>query len=222
MESVSCIPNGRKADCIVGYALNAKKLRKSSPELPKGSPSSLNHKACAANLTHEWRGGGLADILVSAPCSCDDEHGRVKFVAWDHESNQPYCDVIIHKLTEDIDNPSKESVAKLAALNAYLAAHPRTVVVDPVSCVRSVVSRARTCLQLQSIIGALGEFAPFTQPAHVVIDKVLSTEDTLQEMKASGLHFPIICKPVQACGTPHSHSMVSIDCQRQQTTFRSS
>jgi hypothetical protein len=42
--------------------------------------------------------------------------------------------VIIHKLTEDIDR--KESEEKIAALNAYLKARPKTEIVDSLDAVR--------------------------------------------------------------------------------------
>jgi len=136
----------------------------------------------------------------------------VTFVQLDHEtplSSQPHCDVIIHKLTEDIDNMAKESVAKISALEEYLKAHPRTVIVDPVDSVRKVISRARTCSHLRNIEQRLGKDCSFAQPAHVIIEDGATPEDIAAKLVEHGLSFPIICKPIQACGTPNSHNMVS-------------
>ena len=123
-------------------------------------------------------------------------------------SSQPEFDVIIHKLTEDIDR--KESVEKINALNAYLAAHQQTLIVDPLEAVRKVISRARCCESLANIINKLGANCPFTQPRFILVD---AEKENLagyiqQLMAAEGITFPVICKPVEACGTPNSHRMV--------------
>lgn len=81
--------------CRVGYALNAKKLRRaaSSPERRWGE-----------NVSHPvWRGGGLADILEIEPSAGE----LVQFIPWDPDTppdSEPNFHVIIHKLTEDIES----------------------------------------------------------------------------------------------------------------------
>ena len=116
--------------------------------------------------------------------------------------------MIIHKLTEDIDR--KESAEKINALNAYLAAHQQTSIVDPLEAVRKVISRARCCESLAKIINKLGANCPFTQPRFVLVDAERENlADYIQQMMAiEGFTFPVICKPVEACGTPNSHRMV--------------
>jgi inositol-1,3,4-trisphosphate 5/6-kinase/inositol-tetrakisphosphate 1-kinase len=164
-------------------------------------------------VIHDWSGGGLADILDSSNITCPDSNvPMVQFVQLDHDvpiSKQPHCAVVIHKLTEDIDNESKEARSKLQALEKYLLAHPSTVIVDPIECVRKVVSRARTCRHLTAIQDRLRDRCPFTQPSYVVIEEKLGDEGVLAMLAQQQLHFPVICKPVQACGTAKSHSMVS-------------
>lgn len=203
--------------CVVGYALNAKKLRKSSHDFPTTSsgttePPNSNDSGKRVKSEHYWTGGGLADILESNDTICGTPGSdAVTFVQLDHETplaSQPHCDVIIHKLTEDIDSTSKDSIAKISALEGYLKAHPRTVIVDPVDSVRKVISRARTCSHLKNIEQRLGKDCSFAQPAYVIIEDSATPQEIAAKLVEHGLSFPIICKPIQACGTPHSHSMV--------------
>jgi Inositol 1,3,4-trisphosphate 5/6-kinase pre-ATP-grasp domain/Inositol 1,3,4-trisphosphate 5/6-kinase ATP-grasp domain len=121
---------------------------------------------------------------------------------------QPEFDVIFHKLTEDIDRV--DSVDKIGALNAYLASHPKTVIVDPLEAVRKVTSRARCCETLANIIKKLSLRCPFTQPKFVLVEseRVDLNGHILDLIAAKGFGFPVICKPVEACGTPNSHRMV--------------
>jgi Inositol 1,3,4-trisphosphate 5/6-kinase ATP-grasp domain len=116
--------------------------------------------------------------------------------------------VIFHKLTEDIDR--KESAEKIGALNAYLLSHPKTVIVDPLDAVTKVISRARCCQSLANIIKK-SDCNPFTQPRFVLIES--EQEDLVDHilflMAAEGFGFPVIIKPLEACGTPNSHRMVS-------------
>lgn len=213
-----CVPTVNQSTCVVGYALNAKKLRKSSHDgmttscgggEPLKSASPEKRKSCQYN----WKGGGLSDILESSlPVSGNLVTDNVKFVQLDYEvplAAQPKCDVIIHKLTEDIDNDSKESVAKINLINTYLEAFPLTVIVDPISCVRKVISRARTCEHLSNIERRMGKACSFAQPAYIIAEESVGTQQIAKQLAESGLSYPLICKPIQACGTPHSHNMVS-------------
>eukprot|EP00981_Chlorochromonas_danica_P010688 scaffold3341_cov165-Ochromonas_danica.AAC.3 len=139
------------------------------------------------------------------------EADSVQFEPWDADkplSDQPRFHVIIHKLTEDIDRP--EPSARLQALEEYLKRNPSTVIVDPISSVRKVVSRARTCSHLKSIEDRLQENCPFRQPNFLVIAKDDCDEVILKALTVRNMTFPLICKPVEACGTPNSHHMVVI------------
>jgi hypothetical protein len=53
---------------------------------------------------------------------------------------------------------------------------------------------------------------PFTQPKFVVVgtEQPSAPEDIVRLMGSAGFGFPVICKPVEACGTPNSHSMAVV------------
>jgi hypothetical protein len=44
-----------------------------------------------------------------------------------------------------------------------------------------------------------------------VIEEKLGDEGVLAMLAQKQLRFPVICKPVQACGTAKSHNMVSVE-----------
>lgn len=117
--------------------------------------------------------------------------------------------MIVHKLTEDIDR--KESIEKISALKSYLEYYPKTVIVDSLDAVRKVVSRRRCCEGLANIIERLKSDCPFSQPNFFIIESEedASARNVLQLMNQKGIGFPVMCKPVEACGTPNSHKMVS-------------
>ena len=125
--------NGCDEVCIVGYALNKKKLRKGgaieetanedNKELNIINETSLvtcyedDKQKSDANATTKWKGGGLADILN------DKADKKIKFVAVDFEKpleEQPNFHIIIHKLTEDIRSQLFETNVKLNYLSKYL------------------------------------------------------------------------------------------------------
>jgi hypothetical protein len=123
---------------------------------------------------------------------------------------QPRFDVIIHKLTEDVDK--KESAPKLIAIEQYLNMNPKTVIVDPIDNVRSVVSRAKCCdilSQIQRRFEEQGVRCPVNQPKYFVADTSSPSFIGFSSMmKQNKMRFPVICKPIKACGTPESHHMV--------------
>ena len=47
----------------------------------------------------------------------------------------------------------------------------------------------------------------FTQPKYLIVDDVNSL---VEKVELSCLEYPVICKPIEACGTPNSHSMVKL------------
>jgi len=222
---------------IVGYALNAKKMRKShnSTNIVVKRSSSEN-SVCKDLISSEfstlmhWQGGGLADILENASIystADDGESTKIKFIPWNSSLpliQQPHFDVLIHKLTEDIGaseedhGEKKKEHSKLFALMAYLKLHTSTVLVDPIIAVRKVTSRARTCATLALIQNKIGsQQCPFSQPKFIILEALdennpvsLQTDsDILEALENSNINFPVICKPVVACGTSNSHNMVS-------------
>jgi hypothetical protein len=109
-----------------------------------------------------------------------------------------------------LDN--KVSVPKLNALDDYLRHHPNTVIIDPIENVRAVVSRALcsdTLAQIQRKLHAQQRRCPFSQPKYFVADSgTASFVGWAVYMRTHKMRFPVICKPVKACGTAESHFMV--------------
>jgi hypothetical protein len=228
---VSIATNTNPCCCLVGYALNAKKLRKSEN----------------ANGDHKkkiWSGGGLADILTEeiedgvAFKSFDFDlplEEQVNYFEEDRFSNpsvspltspppcpQPAYHVILHKITEDIRRRNDpESQRKVQFLQRYLELHPKTKIIDPINDVEKVITRSRVCSVLDSMIiprrfcngngnhngssSSSPSFELFSQPKYLIVTQ----KEKIQEIfLQSSLRFPVICKPIEACGTPNSHSMV--------------
>lgn len=113
-------------------------------------------------------------------------------------------DVILHKLTEDMESSEPESVNKLNSICEYLKKNPHTVIIDPFEAVKRVVSRARTSSLLNILIESNPK-CPFEQPRFAVAESPELIKDAI---KQQGLKYPVICKPIEACGTPSAHSMV--------------
>lgn len=275
---------GRKVEkrvCRVGYAMNAKKLRKSHPvpnptegsskeetvQVTSSSSSSAPKRRLNGQVNRPWRGGGLADILVSQPSdteaeedladseNSDCEDRVVRFYPFkfpntqstqtaglqeseQEETKQQREDfqVLIHKLTDDIEK--KDPVGRLSLIRKYIEKERgyEVVLVDPFEAVANVTSRSRTCETLKGIIQRMSCLsspssssyatslftslrsqtpamkslkAPFSIPRYILVEREMSDETVLEAMQENALTFPVICKPVEACGTPNSHSMVS-------------
>lgn len=134
--------------------------------------------------------------------------------------------MVIYKLS---DADKDDSHGQYLEMQEYIEQHPETVVIDPISAVHTVTSRLRTCDFLDNLVlslrnkayqlnnvdkeGAYGcdgphKFtSPFRQPEYAKVDDI----HQLRKCIASGkLTFPIICKPIHACGIPSSHLMVRI------------
>ena len=111
--------------------------------------------------------------------------------------------VIIHKLT-DLD--IEESKEKLSEIESYVKLHPTTILVDPFSSVRKITSRERACECLQNALNRLTQPHPYKVPAYCIINDLAMASE---EIRKGGICYPVICKPVNACGTAESHQMVS-------------
>lgn len=190
--------------CNVGYALNQKKLRKS-----EGIEAV---SADGNNSVPLWKGGGLADIIFGFTLN-GEPIDDVKFIPFDFNSPeaQPYFDVIIHKLTEELEQ--SEPSEKIRLIEEYLASHPETVMMDPLAAVEVVTSRRRSCMHLDQISQEFevgNNKYVLGQPKYFVIDDAddLQPSSFSKRMRLAGLHFPVICKPITACGSPEAHLMV--------------
>ena len=223
----------------VGYCLNAKKMRRSDSEASNSSQShaSASGNGHATSEGEEsfgrvgvsrWRGGGLADLLTAEEDESNNSTNtgsstcRVRFEPFEAVTNRclkPF-DVIIHKLTEDLINEERERESgkgklseRLEAIRTYLARNPRTVILDPLHAVNRVVSRLRT---MQSLLSAHTAHhtttattapPPFQRPNFLF---AVNVDSLLSQLPLSTLQFPLICKPVAACGAASSHKMAVI------------
>ena len=139
---------------------------------------------------------------------------------------QPKFDVLVHKLTEDLVQQAQPP-SKLSAVEAYLAANPDVPIVDPLAAVRNVVSREMTCLALDRIASSSPSSSssssspsPRLQPRYFCYSRPSTPppppnpntpSPSFESLMAQhSLSFPVICKPVIACGTPTSHQMVVV------------
>lgn len=175
---------------VVGYCLNAKKMRRSDSD------------PAECSSTPVWRGGGLADLLAGGSL---DPALALSFEPFEGCCDQRF-DVIIHKLTEDLMEEERTGRAsdKLAAVRAYVLKHPRTVLVDPLESVRGLVSRLRMHEGLRRIARGRG----------VVADRAFllarTHEDLRLALQRGALKLPLMCKPVDACGSAESHRMAVV------------
>lgn len=110
-----------------------------------------------------------------------------------------------------MESKDSDSANKIDTIKDYLYRHPSTSIIDPFEAVRAVVSRARTCRRLRELEDDFGRShagrkrCPFRQPRFAVSE---SPELLGEAVQCAGLSFPVICKPIEACGRPLSHSMV--------------
>jgi hypothetical protein len=76
------------------------------------------------------------------------------------------------------------------------------VIVDPFTAVEKVISRVRVC----EVLSHICDHSTIRQPKYAT---VLDPDRIAEKVGATGLRYPLICKPIEACGTANSHSMVS-------------
>lgn len=194
-QSSQSIQSNHRNKIQVGYAFNSKKLRRSNSICSK-----------------EWQGGGLEAIFDER-----QEHININFTAFDFDTpleSQPKFDVILHKLTEEIFAWKENGVKprKLEILEKYCRLYPQTVLFDEVKHIMNVLSRAKTIELLEDIIHTVSmRSCPFSIPSYMIVNpSSISHEHLLLSMNERDLRFPIICKPIDACGTPLSHQLVVV------------
>jgi len=139
-------------------------------------------------------------------------------------------DAILHKATDELEivrrqegSSSSSSASVFAyrfgpgiqALEAYLAAHPLCVCVDPLEQLASVIDRRRTAKILRELeeeeeeeeaaaAGKKGLMPRIRAPATAVL------EDAESLLAQSNLRLPVILKPVAACGVDGSHRLAIV------------
>ncbi|CAM9580649.1 unnamed protein product [Ectocarpus fasciculatus] len=124
-------------------------------------------------------------------------------------------DVILHKLSEDImfRDVQPEGAARLSWIEAYLDRNPKTAILDPIDRVSNCINRVTTLKLLEEAYRRHGAAGGMPRPPRFMVlgDHEPSDPGTDDGMvPRSGLAFPVICKPVQACGTRGSHTMVVV------------
>jgi len=106
------------------------------------------------------------------------------------EDQGPF-DVLIHKITDELSEGIDHQAIKL---EQYMKNHKHiTIEIDPVASQKLVTDRTLFLNSVPSISG-------WENPKYI-------TAEHYNSSKINELHFPILSKPIRACGTPDSHKM---------------
>lgn len=94
----------------------------------------------------------------------------------------------------------------------FLEAHKEILVIDPLACQKAVVDRSNISAISEKLEIVLGGVVPLRHPRFAIVDGSdkevqMTTEYITELMRINDVHLPVICKPVQACGTVESHLM---------------
>ena len=193
--------------CRVAYALNSKKLRAASVS-SEYEELKVAEDEFASKIDQQgpWCGGGLATI-VGAASKKSLVIGGVEFCPWTEDEEgmkAKRIHLILHKLTNEISMASTGKVnSRLKSIEDFVSKHPKTRVVDPFSSVGIVANRIETNECIKRLLDGARKL-PFTQPKYAVVREKDSARETLM---STGLRYPVICKPEQACGVATAHAM---------------
>lgn len=110
-------------------------------------------------------------------------------------------DAIIHKFTYQLVDGHEKDVAEV---QKYVKSHPGFVCIEPIDNIRVFVDR----LELQNFIKA------YTLPDFIEYVNGYKVDDDFKPEKF-GLSYPLLLKPVSACGTSCSHSLQVIHNEEQ-------
>eukprot|EP01084_Bolivina_argentea_P014143 26448_1 len=201
--------NNRKYVLRVGCAFMAKKMETMQSIIkPRTKDTHRSSKEATAAPTH----GGVIAV--------DDMSVLFQTIQLDDDvplEAQGRFDVILHKLSEDVFNRASnaKSRARLKLIEDYLRDRPNCIILDPFDSVQLVTNRANTLKILQTVAhekekmdppqSALKSF-PLVPPS-VVMPAGTSTTEIIERVREECLSYPVICKPVHACGSAGSHSM---------------
>ncbi|CAM9792696.1 unnamed protein product [Chrysoparadoxa australica] len=130
-------------------------------------------------------------------------------------SEQGEFDVILHKLSEDIMFRSRrtKSDERLRRLEKYSSmANPhRCAITDPFCSVAKVINRVTAMDTLKAVYQTLGKSACVPQPPHYIVVEAGSSPQSIRDQtRRARLRYPLICKPIEACGSPGSHNMLVV------------
>ena len=163
-----------------------------------------------------WKGNGLADALKPG-----QEIDGVVFSPFGEEEGE--FDIIIHKL----DGYGRDERTRAIMKNAkfYLERFPETLLVDPLESVLRLGNRADICAGVSRarLSQSVASGYIVSQPRYTVFRKTLVKQesesqspnmvtvghnDVVSAVESAGLSYPVIVKPIDACGSPESHSIV--------------
>jgi len=127
--------------------------------------------------------------------------------------NSSHWDLIVHKLSEDVMNRDTDSASnhRLSFIEKYVESNSKVVLIDGIDAISNIVSRALTCEILKESLAQREDRIVHDPKFCVILEEEQSnTLKIAEKMKASNLNFPVICKPVEACGTSASHHLTII------------
>jgi hypothetical protein len=103
-------------------------------------------------------------------------------------------------------NDASES-KKLEMLERYINANPRLIIVDPLDEVKKVMDRNILNDVINNGNITCLDRSPIKTPSSILLNSEIIS-NWINEPSSISLKFPLICKPVQACGTRDSHQMM--------------
>ncbi|XP_054722888.1 inositol-tetrakisphosphate 1-kinase-like [Uloborus diversus] len=121
-------------------------------------------------------------------------------------------DAIVHKLTNvmlEAEAGDPWAINACRRFREYVSSRPDLVVVDPLDKVEVLLNRYNQYTAVQeNRNGQSGEEEVFV-PAFVELHS-RDVRENLSRMRARGIRFPIVCKPLVAHGTPVAHEVSSV------------
>lgn len=133
------------------------------------------------------------------------------------ESQGPFH-VFLHKLTDILahaENGDQNAKEIISRVREYFYHHPETIVIDPLDNIKNLCNRYKSYEILQNGI----ELADIFTPRFMEI-KSKDIVENASLLKAKGINFPLVCKPLIAHGSSDAHKMMVIfnetdlkDCQ---------
>jgi inositol-1,3,4-trisphosphate 5/6-kinase/inositol-tetrakisphosphate 1-kinase len=127
----------------------------------------------------------------------------VRFALHDASSEAPLpaSDLVVHKAVNDVVLRSGDAAAaaRYATLQQLAA---RVPLLDPLESMAVFADRGELCRMLDALRPGVRQprFLELREPAESVLDAA----------RAAGLRFPLLCKPLVACGPPASHELAVV------------
>jgi glutathione synthase/RimK-type ligase-like ATP-grasp enzyme len=160
----------------------------------------------------------LPDRVIAKLSGCFESDANVRFVRLDLAralAEQPPAvsdelarlDVLVHKLSHEmaafrLDGLGAQTQSpRVADVRAFLVTHPRVLTLDSLEASARLSNRAALCATLAAAEAA-GH--PLAQPRFTV---VTADADIGVALRDAALRFPVVLKPLAACGAASAHSL---------------